>query len=52
MMSMLIEGNSADALPKGTGLVRIPGVEGGIGGDMEGNGIDCTLLREQLFYEE
>ncbi len=52
MMSMLIEENSGDAPPKGTGLVHIPGLKGGIGGDMEGNGIDSTLLREQLFYEE
>ncbi len=34
-MAMLVEGNSRDATTEGTGLIRIPGIEGGIGSDVE-----------------
>src|SRR5258706_616569 len=35
-MPMLIEGNGCDAAMMHTGLVGIPGIEGGISGDMRG----------------
>ena len=38
-MGMLVEGNGGNAVTKGAGLVGVPGVEGGIGGDVEGKAI-------------
>ncbi len=35
-MAMLIQGNGSDAAPEGTGLIGIPGIEGGISSDVEG----------------
>ena len=35
-MAMRIQGNGRDAATEGTGLIRLPGIEGGISSDVEG----------------
>jgi hypothetical protein len=44
-VAMLIEGDGGDASPKGADLIGIPGIEGRIGGDMQGKELQqCDRL--------